>query len=226
MQQQILLEELSLNPELLNGRQDLQDFKAEVQELPQTKLQEVKDLAREGKYQEAQEKNNEVASQNDIIATDKAVNHIYLTSQRDSFPMRNLSANTKEQIRELASLCPLTHGLSVYSAREMAHLIDSEWINYRHQCEEGTPWIGARLAQEQKPLVYPNPNTGDFYVEASAGSQVQIRDLMGRLVLQQDILENTKNYLQLTKQKMGIYVLEIFDQKGQSIATQKLVLKN
>ena len=77
-----------------------------------------------------------------------------------------------------------------------------------------------------KPLVYPNPNTGDFYVEASAGSQVQIRDLMGRLVLQQDILENTKNYLQLTKQKMGIYVLEIFDQKGQSIATQKLVLKN
>ncbi len=72
----------------------------------------------------------------------------------------------------------------------------------------------------QQLAVYPNPNTGTFFIESTQSLDVTIYNALGQLILQQRLTEG-KNSIQLNEEAKGIYILQV-NQSGR-ISNYKLV---
>ncbi|HRX66841.1 MAG TPA: T9SS type A sorting domain-containing protein [Tenuifilaceae bacterium] len=56
--------------------------------------------------------------------------------------------------------------------------------------------------------VFPNPSTGNFYVEGSGKYSIRIFDSTGRLIISKEMLEN-RSLVDISNQPTGIYILQI-----------------
>jgi len=221
---QRILRWLRAEPYLLENRPDLQAFMQEAKLRPVYKVQRALELSALGKNQDAIDLMTLVPAQNDVLATDREVNTIYLSSNDMEHGVRGISIEDRVRLRELAYLCPFTHGTSVYLARSMARFFDTQWVNYRNECEQGTPWIGAKLAQQNSPTkLYPNPTSGDMFVESAKGHKVIVLDVLGRILHTQEIYPNNKNLINLNHIEQGNYILHIKDKEGYQIEAKSFV---
>ncbi len=57
-------------------------------------------------------------------------------------------------------------------------------------------------------LIYPNPNSGYFYVELKDAAELWVTDVSGRTILQKE-LASGKNELNMSEQKAGLYFISI-----------------
>ncbi|MBL6663372.1 MAG: right-handed parallel beta-helix repeat-containing protein [Flavobacteriales bacterium] len=220
---QMVLRWIGKEHHLLENRPDLQAFLQEAQQRPIYKIQQSLKYASEGRYDKARETINKLEGRNDITRTAKEVYDIYFGQLGQDRPMRTLSLAKQDRLKELAKLCPFTHGTAVYVARSMARFYDREWVNYRNDCEIGTPWIGARkstFAQDLK--VYPNPFAEALHIETN-GSRIGIYDVMGKLHHEQEVLSGNKNSILLGDLPIGIYILKAFNDDGQELSSEKVI---
>lgn len=224
IQHQQLLRWLRAEPYLLENRPDLQAFMQEAKLSPVYTVQRALELSAQGEHQEALELINEVPNDNDILANDREIYSNYISTAGLDNGLRRLDPNLVLRLRELARLCPFTHRTSVYLARSMARFFDTEWANYRNKCEQGTPWAGAKLAQQNSPTkLYPNPTSGDMFVESAKGHKAIVLDVLGRVLHTQEIYPNNKNLINLNHLEQGNYILHIKDKEGNQIEAKSFV---
>lgn len=70
-------------------------------------------------------------------------------------------------------------------------------------------------------LVYPNPSTGQFILELNAEAQVQITDVLGRVIYDEKLLSG-KQTIGISEEKSGIYFMKI--NSGDSQRTMRIIL--
>lgn len=68
-------------------------------------------------------------------------------------------------------------------------------------------------------MVYPNPSDGIFNISAAQPVDVQVKDLQGRVILQ----SKAARQVDLTGFAAGIYLMEITDETGTLIQTERLI---
>lgn len=141
---------------------------------------------------------------------------------QDSLPFENLTAQKQATVREWAALCPFEYGPEVYSARSIAHRLDTAWQSYAHPCEGSIPHTLARLQGTEEGLTaYPNPFMDELTLESIA-QQVVLYDLLGREQHRQVLLNNTQA-MRLGHLPLGMYVLKAYDGQGNVIGQEKVL---
>ena len=78
--------------------------------------------------------------------------------------------------------------------------------------------------QEDSPTkLYPNPTSGDMFVESAKGHKVIVLDVLGRVLHTQEIYPNNKNLINLNHLEQGNYILHIKDKEGNQIEAKSFV---
>lgn len=137
-------------------------------------------------------------------------------------------------VRELANKCPLKYGLVVYHARNMYDAMTNRINDYPNNCNTGQA-RGMRN-DVKKPVkinspinsqftMYPNPANNKVSIVSSLKiNQIEIIDMMGKMVLIKNNINNiavTLDNLQLNK---GVYVVKT-NFSNNTTATQKLIIE-
>jgi len=71
-------------------------------------------------------------------------------------------------------------------------------------------------------IIYPNPTTDQFSIEAESATKVIVTDILGKVVMEID-LEKVKTVLSLGDLKNGVYMLSVYD--GQTLKGNYKVVK-
>jgi hypothetical protein len=80
---------------------------------------------------------------------------------------------------------------------------------------DGCVFIDETLVGWNDCLIYPNPNSGEFFIESTQELKLSIYNVLNQLVLQQN-LSPGKNLIHLKQQGNGLYLIQIQQAKGQS----------
>ncbi len=87
--------------------------------------------------------------------------------------------------------------------------------------------LATEVVEEVRPSktsVYPNPATNMFIVESSnAISQIIVRDILGKVVEKQTLVNAYQKAINCESYNMGIYIVEIHNSIG--VETRKIVIK-
>ncbi len=75
------------------------------------------------------------------------------------------------------------------------------------------------LSQDSRPLIYPNPTTGDLLIDLDAEFQVQLFSVDGRLIP----IKRERNALDIKELENGIYIIQISDFSNQLLFSEKIV---
>jgi parallel beta-helix repeat protein len=178
--------------------------------------------------------NQGVVTQRDFQEYEKRINEIYLnTVAIDSIIF---SSSQVAEIEEIARLCPSLGGEAVFKARSLYELIsDTAFYNDEITClQQGVIF---RLSQENKSSkinatnyfkVIPNPNNGNFKLKSEISEtqliQIRIVSSLGQVVYNQKINLEAEQYFDcLLDKSQGLYFIQIFDNSGQIIFTDKLI---
>ena len=180
--------------------------------------QEVKEEA----LAQAQDRNQALNPQNPIEGFTKTFYSTLLVWLQDSLPFENLTTQEQATVREWAALCPFEYGPEVYSARTIAHRIDTAWQSYAHPCEGDIPHTLARLPGTEEGLkAYPNPFVDELHIESTA-QRVVLYDLLGREQHRQALSNNTQA-MRLDHLPLGMYLLKTYDTQGNEIGQEKVL---
>ena len=87
--------------------------------------------------------------------------------------------------------------------------------------EDNTVSIGHKT--EFKTKLYPNPTSGDMFVESAKGHKAIVLDVLGRVLHTQEIYPNNKNLINLNHLEQGNYILHIKDKEGNQIEAKSFV---
>jgi hypothetical protein len=109
---------------------------------------------------------------------------IYTTGQFYNFPQDFNPSPNDEYI-----LDPSDGGTFIHKMKEWSVSIESPTNNFHNDI-----------------LVYPNPNSGVFNIETNNETFITIKNILGQLVYQQTIYNNTQ--IDLSKNNKGIYILD------------------
>ncbi len=80
--------------------------------------------------------------------------------------------------------------------------------------------IKSKGSSDLRINVYPNPSNGNFIIETPAQINVRITNSLGQVIIEEEFFEG-KNKVDLNKQAMGIYFLEL--KQGKQAKTIKLI---
>lgn len=81
--------------------------------------------------------------------------------------------------------------------------------------------VSALGAVNQTPNIYPNPNNGEFSIELTNESLVQVYDIVGKLVLSQKMKKGT-SAIKLLENAKGVYFVKISSEGSES--TSKILV--
>lgn len=178
---------------------------------------------------QAQNLNNGIAP---VLPSDSALksfNNVYMVfAQNDSL----INNNHLSTLRNIAALCPYTHGTAVYQARALLAKYDTTY--YYNGCEVALPPPGTGGNRQMNvsvsspfdihTYVYPIP-AKDFIgvVSNKTGSELYLYDISGRLILK-EILNASPQIISTENLEEGIYIYKIvYD--NVLIKSDKLVIK-
>ncbi len=168
----------------------------------------------------------------------KTINTICLVQQLAG---RDLNAQEKQQLEQIAQLCPLTDGVAVYMARVILDPLDT--IRYTNSCEiQSVTTNGNRLGLETDDedynqeleeeagfMLYPNPNDGritvNYKLSATQLGNLVIMDMMGKVLYEQELSpKKAVEQLNLTHLSKGVYLYTI-QVNGEPKQNGKLVIQ-
>lgn len=142
------------------------DFKSQKEHSNQQEVLRIRQEVKEEALVQAQDRNQALNPQNPIEDFTKTFYSALLVWLQDSLPFENLTPQEQATVREWAALCPFEYGPEVYSARTIAHRLDTAWQSYVHPCEGSIPHTLARLQGTEEGLTaYPNPFVDELHLE-------------------------------------------------------------
>lgn len=136
---------------------------------------------------------------------------------------------------QIASKCPVKNGAVVYAARNLYNAITGEINYFANDCNIGQA-RGMRKGMTQatqsqitkadnKFTLYPNPATNTVNIVSSiAIKQIEIVDLMGRVVVTKANVNNIAVQLNNLQLKTGVYVVKSTLSNNTTI-TKKLIIE-
>jgi hypothetical protein len=213
--------------EVLQIQLDSLSFEAGALSTQKYAVEEILTDAAKQKYQDAVE----------IYTVDyntKYVGSVYLESFAKGVEIDPIHY---QELEIIASQCPAAGGKSVFIARNMLQSIyeDSIFIwNDDLRCLVQGYEIRKQPLQEEVDLlrqdnieIYPNPSNGTFGLYLDLENQesltIQCLDMLGRLILEQEVLFNTFISIDLNSSK-GIYLIKVL-QNNTIIHQEKLIIK-
>ncbi|MGC6470746.1 MAG: T9SS type A sorting domain-containing protein, partial [Flavobacteriales bacterium] len=192
------------------------DFVSQKQSSTQEHIVRLRQEIEQAHYAQAQDRNQGISPANPIEDFTKTFYSTLLVWLQDSAPFSQLSAQEQTTVRQWAALCPFEYGPEVYSARTIAHSLDTAWQSYAHPCEGNIPNTLARLQGTEEGLkAYPNPFVDELHIESSA-QRLVFYDLRGREQHRQ-VLSNNTQAIRLDHLPIGIYLLKAYDEQGNQI---------
>ncbi len=177
--------------------------------------------------------NNSIANTNVADSLHKLVNNYYILYLRNNI----LSSSNMTQLRDIASLCPLTFGDGVYIARGLLNLADSIRKNYSNICETGTV-KPKNMNDENIPIVsdddiqiqlYPNPAKETVTIEFvnfdynNDVIKFEVYDLVGKKLIDESLKSYQKTNISTESLGQGIYIYK-FIYKNKIVKKDKLVI--
>ena len=133
-----------------------------------------------------------------------------------------------DDLLDLASLCPAKNGNVVYKARTLYNKLTHSGTIFTDDCPETSFSRGAKpVAIQNKPattnlLMYPNPATTDININTNEINAINICDLMGRVLIKQQLNFVDTQQINISSLKAGVYLVQMQKIDG-SIITNKLI---
>ena len=203
-----------------------QNFKSQKESSNQKEVLRIRQEVKDENLTQAQDRTQELNPNNPIEDFTKEFYSTILNWLKDSLPFENLTAQEQATVRQWAALCPFEYGPEVYSARTIAHQIDSVWQSYANPCEGVIPQSLARTAAPNTSLTaYPNPFTHNLELQ-SDGDLLEVYDVMGQLHHRQKLGSSPRHSLDLEHLPVGVYFLGVFDRHGQELGKTKIIKAN
>jgi len=213
--------------EVLQIRLDSLSFEAGALSTQKYAVEEILTDAAKQKYQDAVE----------IYTVDyntKYVGSVYLESFAKGVEIDPIHY---QELEIIASQCPAAGGKSVFIARNMLQSIYEDsifvWDDDLRCLVQGYEIRKQPLEEEVEVLskdniqIYPNPSNGTFGLYLDLENQesltIQCLDMLGRLILEHEVLYNTFISIDLSSSK-GIYLIKVF-QNNTIIHQEKLIIK-
>ena len=143
---------------------------------------------------------------------------------------RDFTVAELEEMRIIANLCPFTHGKLVFAARTLCRLHDITWVDYTQPCELPST-SSSRLAAPVELInvftVYPNPARDRITVAIQINDREGLLELyivnnLGQVVESYNATSQQELSIDVSHLPSGIYLLNLADTDGNSIATKKL----
>lgn len=181
-------------------------------------------------YIEAAAINDSIFGVNDIETTAKEFYTLHLAPYLRGEDARDFTATELADMRAIANLCPFTHGKLVYAARTLCRLHDVTWVDYTQPCELPTT-SSSRFAVpdelENRFNIYPNPAKDRINIEIEYKDRESLLELylinnLGQIVETYQATSQQELSIDISHLPSGIYLLNLADIKGNTIATQKL----
>ncbi len=225
-----LYRDLLEHPELADSSLILENFRDSVAQTDMGRLIRIEKAIVDSAYTEAAAITDSILGVNNIELTAKDFYTLHLAPYLRGEVATSFSASELTDMRYIANLCPFTYGKVVFAARSLCRYHDSLWVDYRQPCETTTP-TSSRLAAPEELIsvfeVYPNPTRGRVTVEIQleeleALLELHIVNNMGQVVEIHKVASQQELSLDVSHLPSGIYLLNLADQDGVSIATQKL----
>ncbi len=159
----------------------------------------------------------------------KNFNDIYfIYAQNDSL----INTNHLNTLKNIASLCPYTHGTAVYQARAILAKYDTTY--YFNGCEVSLPPGNARISVQEmeaykeilaSAYVYPNPAYEHITIMCyEPGAEFHLYDISGALVIQEPLLSHT-HAVKIHGIEDGVYIYKVI-KNNSVIKTDKLIIKH
>src|SRR4051812_36094400 len=70
------------------------------------------------------------------------------------------------------------------------------------------------VIQDQRVVIYPNPAIDRIYIKGGGASHVEIMNMIGEVVLKEDI---SNGMVSLAELKAGMYIIRIYETEGSLI---------
>lgn len=162
----------------------------------------------------AAQANNVIAPANAVEQNHQDFNNLYISYLQQDKKLDNIQT---QQMESIATLCPANQGNSVLQARALLYYLTRK--SYLSLCEQTAPanmvssarkGLGKEMEARNNISVYPNPGDDFLYVEAKdyAGLSIQLYDMLGGLVLEQNIVPGQT--LNTAKLAAGIYTYKVY----------------
>ena len=110
---------------------------------------------------------------------------------------------------------------------------DTIWVDYSNACEQLTVASSRFAAPEEETLsifeVYPNPATDKLTIkivlENEEVLQLQFISTLGQIIETHSVLSQEELSIDISNYTSGMYMLHLVNNKGKTIATQKLTVE-
>ncbi|MBI2259956.1 MAG: PKD domain-containing protein, partial [Flavobacteriia bacterium] len=202
-------------PELREQSQMLDEYYMEKIVENQGKSLIAESQILDGQNYDAQIELSNISDSNLVDSNLKNVLNWYLIHSQDS----TLSVQDSLLLNDLANLCPFIYGAHVYQARSLCNKFfnNSEGFVDNCQMNRGNMKMSSNsniiknqmIEDDSEIFIYPNPNTGRFYLKIDEYSQIEIYTLLGQKI-DYEIIKIYPGFFELNmKASKGQYFLKI-----------------
>jgi hypothetical protein len=215
----------------LNAFSGLNGFKANNLTGNIGKLKQVEERIEHGNYLAAKAINNTINPKNVPEQNQKSINTYILEKLID--PLYIYSASEQNDIYAIAGQCPLEGGQAVYQARNMAMLMELDYIDFVDNCSAAKREMQSEQTATEKIgsefKLYPNPNNGNmnliYTMETSSQGQFIVYDITGKVINTYVLQQGVKNQLFINETVLnnGVYFYKVIID-GILKASDKLII--
>ena len=228
--QEELYRELVENPELVDSSLILENFRDSVEQTDMGRLVRIEKAIADSPYVEAAAINDSILGVNNIEITAKSFYQTHLAPHLRGEAATDFTVSELSNMRSIANLCPFTHGALVYAARALCRYHDALWVDYKQPCELPNT-SSNRLAAPEELInvfnIYPNPARDRVsikiqIIDREALLKLHIVNNLGQILESYNAASQQELSIDVSHLPSGIYLLNLADIDGNSIATKKL----
>lgn len=116
----------------------------------------------------------------------------------------------------------VNQSFTAQSSGNYAVIISDNNCSITSDCEE-INFASTEEKMKNELLIYPNPNSGEFYIEINVASELEILDVTGK-VIETTHLEVGKNKILIPNESNGLYLLKVIQPKN--TITRRLMINH
>ncbi len=135
-------------------------------------------------------------------------------------------ANEISSLWSLSAECPLASGMVVHEARFLLTYLElATWDDFTNDCQDIPIRSLAKVKQEQKPILSPNPSTGVFTIDIhnrNSPSTIDIYNIEGKQIMH--FSDYTRNQpIDLRSEINGVYIIHVLDKESGELSILKYI---